>query len=170
MASENPAIAKWPPAVQQLLKEAGTTEPRELPCHTYADKAHGNEDRYEFYIIVKDTEEGRAYDRLATDDERHAYMRAHAHESWGVVQCSGASVVDGGKKYRIERRESPAAWKGMQELEDRRGPGGVWKRGSAEFQEYVQYFKDHATSVDDAGSDDGVCEDSDCSDCGLAKK
>ncbi|KAK7946922.1 uncharacterized protein PG986_011243 [Apiospora aurea] len=149
--------AKWPPAVQKLLQEAGTTEPRELSCHTYADKAHGDEDRYEFYILVQATDEGRAY------------MLAHAHETWGVVQCSQARVADGGREYTIGRLESPEAWKGMLELEDRRGPGGVWRRGSAEWEEYVRYFKDHATGVGYAASDEGVREDNDCSDCGLAK-
>ncbi|KAK8071350.1 hypothetical protein PG997_011553 [Apiospora hydei] len=117
------------------LQEAGTTEPRELPCHTYADKAHGNEDRYEFYILVQATDEGRAYAQIpvADDERRRAYMLARAHETWGVVQCSQARVVDGGREYKIGRRESPEAWKGMRELEDRRGSGGVWKRGSAEW-------------------------------------
>ncbi|KAK8102417.1 hypothetical protein PG984_015563 [Apiospora sp. TS-2023a] len=151
------AVKDWPPAVQPLLKAAGTTEPRELPHHTYITQ--GDEDGCQLYLIVKDTDEGRAYEQLATDVERLAYMQAHAHESWGVAHPSHAFVYDGNKVYKIGRREAPAAWHGP-------GSGGEWKHGSAEWKEYVQFFKDHATCVEDPDPDENF---SDCSDFEVAR-
>ena len=68
-----------------------------------------------------------------------------------MAHPSRAFVFDGGKVYKIGRREAPAAWQAMRELRAWRGPGGggEWKQGSAEWKEYVQFFKDHATSVED---------------------
>ncbi|KAK7973208.1 hypothetical protein PG988_007342 [Apiospora saccharicola] len=52
------AVEDWPPA-------AGTTEPRELPHHTYMTE--GDEDGCTLYIVVNDTDEGQTYEQLATE-------------------------------------------------------------------------------------------------------
>ncbi|KAK8073294.1 hypothetical protein PG994_004193 [Apiospora phragmitis] len=120
-SSENPALSQWPPAVQQLLKAAGRTEPRELRHHTYADKTHGNEDRYEVYIPVQDTDDGARLRRDGSPQTTSAgaptCLRTRMRDGV-VVQVRHAFVMDGGQG--VQHR----AARGARGLEGDAGDGG----------------------------------------------
>ncbi|KAK8096210.1 uncharacterized protein PG998_002670 [Apiospora kogelbergensis] len=137
----------------QQMKAANADDPTELPHYSYIDRDHPDENGdYKTYAIVKDTDEGRAYGELTTDDERRSYMLEHAHHRGLLVEANGIFVEDKveGTSWMIDRRVAPEAYKGAEELRDRlKLRKEDFKSRSPRWLEYVQYFKDHATTTED---------------------
>ncbi|KAI1859462.1 hypothetical protein JX265_010465 [Neoarthrinium moseri] len=99
------------------------------------------------YIILIDSDKGRALEKLETDDERLAYMRENADDSWRLVQADTAFFEDItlGKKYSIKK--GTPEYEGLQKTlqED----GSSWPPGTEEFNAMLQYYREYATEVED---------------------
>ncbi|KAI1644375.1 uncharacterized protein F4817DRAFT_346774 [Daldinia loculata] len=122
------------------------------PYYKIHDKENGSNGSFKVYTILIDSDDGRAYEKLSTDSERLDYMRKHAHDSWDVVRTDAAFYEDCelGKRYTI-KKDSPE-YEGLQKM--MRKDGECHHEGTKEFHDMLQYYKDHATTVEDipAGS------------------
>jgi hypothetical protein len=105
------------------------------------------EGNYQMLRILIDSEEGRAYEKLSTDTERLEYMREHAHDKYEVVQVDSTFYEDreNGKRYVIKIK-SPE-YEGLQKL--LREDGSSWSPEDREWDAMIQYYKDHATTVEE---------------------
>ncbi|KAI1406761.1 hypothetical protein F5Y13DRAFT_196087 [Hypoxylon sp. FL1857] len=119
----------------------------QYPYYKIEDKDGDSDGNLKIYIILIDSDDGRAYEKLSTDAARLDYMRKHAHDSWSVVQPDSVFYEDtaAGKEYviKINSRE----YEGLQKLlqED----GSSWPPGTKEFDAMVRYYKERATTVKD---------------------
>ncbi|KAI1652703.1 hypothetical protein F4813DRAFT_394432 [Daldinia decipiens] len=117
------------------------------PYYKIHDKQSGWNGSFKVYTILIDSDDGRAYEKLSTDSERLDYMRKHAHDSWNVVRPDAAFYEDHelGKRYTI-KINSPE-YERLQKM--MRKDGECPDEGTKEFDDMLQYYKDHATSVED---------------------
>ncbi|KAF3066553.1 hypothetical protein GL218_09019 [Daldinia childiae] len=117
------------------------------PYYKIHDRENGSNGSFKVYIILIDSDDGRAYEKLSTDSERLDYMRKHANDSWDVVRPDAAFYEDYelGKRYTI-KKDSPE-YKGLQKL--MRKDGESYHEGTKEFADMLQYYKEHATMVED---------------------
>ncbi|KAI1205863.1 uncharacterized protein F4807DRAFT_470630 [Annulohypoxylon truncatum] len=122
-------------------------EPREQPHYSIDDREKSPNSELKVYIIVIDSDDGRTYEKLSTDAERLEYMRKHVHDNWDVVQLDTVFFEDNkaSKTYNI-KINSPE-YEGLKKFlqEDESTP----LIGTKEF-DMVQYYREHATSVEDA--------------------
>ncbi|KAH9907777.1 hypothetical protein F4778DRAFT_797848 [Xylariomycetidae sp. FL2044] len=116
----------------------------------YKMRRNGRDGSQEVYIVLMDSEKGRALEKLETDTERLEYMRVNADDSWQVVQADTVFLEDvaAGKKYSIKK--GTAEYDGLQKTlqED----GSSWPQGTKEFTAMLQYYRRHATIVEDLPS------------------
>jgi hypothetical protein len=105
------------------------------------------EGNYRMLRILMDSEEGRAYEKLSTDTDRLDYMRKHAHDKYNVVQVDSTFYEDreNGKRYLIKFK-SPE-YEGLRKL--LREDGSYWSPEDREWDAMIQYYKDHAPTVED---------------------
>lgn len=124
--------------------------PEQYPFYKIHDKEDSKDGSFRIYKIMIDSDDGRAYEKLSTDAERLDYMRAHAHDSWKVVQVDSVFYEDRveGKTYII-KKDTPE-YEGLKKLY--RKDGNSWPPGTKEFDDMVQYYKDYATSVEERPS------------------
>ncbi|KAI1383619.1 uncharacterized protein F4822DRAFT_82929 [Hypoxylon trugodes] len=124
------------------------TEPQKWPYYKFHDETRDAKGRTTVYTVLIDSDEGRTYEKLRTDTERLEYIQKHAHDSWKCVQPDCAFFEDNevGKRYVININ-SPE-YEGLEKLlqEDGSSP----PLGTKEWDEMIQYYKDHATTVEDA--------------------
>ncbi|KAI2471292.1 hypothetical protein F4781DRAFT_131141 [Annulohypoxylon bovei var. microspora] len=123
-------------------------QPEQYPYYKIHDKEGSSDGRYKVYTILIDSDDGRAYEKLSTHTERLEYMRKHAHDSWNVVQTDSTFLEDNlaGKTYTI-KINSPE-YEGLKKF--LREDGSSWPPGTKEFDDMARYYREHATSVEDA--------------------
>ncbi len=121
-----------------------------LPWYTLGDYENPEEtpegNSYILRILI-DSDEGRAYEKLSTHPERLDYMRKHHHDKYKVIQTTATFYEDReeGKSYSIDYK-SPE-YEGLQKY--LREDGYSWTPEDKEWDAMIQYFKDHATKVED---------------------
>jgi len=127
----------------------------ELPTyHFFRDSTAETPQGYDFYKVLVDSNEGRAFAALTTDPERLRFMRQHAHEKMPVVYATIHFYQDhvAGKEYDIlidspEGREVDALMAEFDTEWDEVAEGKL-----------LAYFKAHAHRVHTLPSKSAECK------------
>ncbi|KAI1478813.1 hypothetical protein F4774DRAFT_144835 [Daldinia eschscholtzii] len=130
-------------------------QPEQYPYYKIHDgEDSSNGDRYKVYVVLIDSDDGRAYEKLSTDSERLDYMRTHAHDSWDVVRPNAAFYEDHESRKRYVIKVDSPEYEGLQKtMKD----GECYLEGTKEFDDMLRYYRDHATTVEDLPSNPLCC-------------
>ncbi|KAL8388204.1 hypothetical protein RB595_009384 [Gaeumannomyces hyphopodioides] len=123
------------------------------PFHSLKDEVSADGTRHNLLKIFCDTPEGRAYDGLATDEERLAYMRAHHQDNTWHVQPDERIFEDWdeGKCYVVKIRSAEGQVLARLDPPD----GEEWEDAECEgYRAWLDFFKKNASYIEDLRPED----------------